>query len=226
MPNLDPDIRQHLSIEPIRDAETFFLTSPIRWIDAGESGEDGEMTALSVGTLDGDRRKERVAVLHALATRVATHSSNFRSQRTETPTLPSRPATSNGQPAPQNAPVPNGQAAPQNGSVSKGQAAPQSGAAFLGQAPPQSHPIPNGHITPQSRPTSIQPAPNTDLSAASLHDQPVPGSGPLQHPLANGGPPISKPQNISMPPPPTDMERTKTDFYTPPSDPSELKYLQ
>lgn len=170
------------------------------------------MTALSVGTLNGKQRKERVAVLHALATRVATHSSNFQSQRTETTTPSSRQDTSNGQ------------LAPQNGSVS-GQAALQGGAAFVGQAPFQSNPTTNGHINPQSRPTNIQPAPAVDLSAASLHDQPMPRSGPLQHPLTNGGPSGSKPQNISMPPPPIDLERQKTDFFTPPSDPSDLKQL-
>lgn len=202
MPNLDPNIRQHLSIESTKDAETLFLASPIRWIDEGESGEDGEMTALSVGTLDGKQHKERVAVLHALATRVATHSSNFQSQRTETTTLPTRPATANSQ------------------------SAQQGGAAFTGQAPSQNHIVPNGHVTPQSRPTSIQPAPATDLGTASLHDQPIPDSGPLQHPLTNGGPPERKPQNIDLPPPPTDIERTKTDFFTPPSDPSEIKQLR
>lgn len=214
MPNLDPNIRQHLSIESTKDAETLFLASPIRWIDEAESGEDGEMTALSVGTLDKKQHKERVAVLHALATRVATHSSNFQSQRTETTTLPSRPATANSQSATKSGPVPNGHIAPQGG------------AAFMGQAPSQSHTVPNGHVNSGSRPSSIQPAPTTDLSTASLHDQPIPDTGPLQHPLTNGGPPERKPHNIGLPPPPTDIERTKTDFFTPPSDPSEMKQLR
>lgn len=201
-------------MEQTRDAETLFVASPIRWVDEGESGEDGEMTALSVGTLDGKQRQERVAVLHSLATRVATHSSNFQSKRTETITLPSRPATSTSQ------------SASQGGPVSNGHAAPQGGAAFVGQASPQGQPITNGHVTTQSQPTSIQSTPATDFSKASLHDQPIPTNGPLEQPLANGGPPESKPVNISLPPPPTDMERTKTDFFTPPSDPLEAKQLQ
>lgn len=174
------------------------LASPIRWIDAEEDGEDGELTALSVGTLNGKQRKERVAVLHALATRVATHSSNFQSQRTETTTLPSSAATSNSH-------LP-----PQRGPLSNGHGAPQAGAAFTNQAQSQNQPVSNGHATlPNSQPTSIQPAPATDLSTASLHDPPR----------------QSKPQIINMPPPPINMERTKTDFFTPPSDPSELKQL-
>ena len=176
-----------MSIESKGDAETFLVASPIRWVN---EGEDGEMTALSVGNLGGKQRKERVAVLHSLATRVATNSSNLQSQRTETTTIPIRSATS------------------------------------TSQAAAQGQPISNGTITPQSRPTSIQPAPATDLSKAPLHDQQTSSSGPLLQPLVNGGPPESKPQNVTMPPPPTDMERSKTDFFTPPSDPLEAKQLQ
>ena len=194
-------MRQYMTIETTIDAQTLLVASPIRWIHAGDDGEDGEMTALSVGTLDGKQRKEPVAVLHGLATRVATHSSISQSQRTETTTLPSRPAASKGQIALQTD-VPNG------------------------HAPPPSDPVPNGHITPESRPTSMPPAPATDLGTASLRDQPMPGSGVLQQPLANGGPPESKPQTIDMPPPPSDLERQKTDFFTPPSDPAELKQIQ
>lgn len=85
-----------------------------------------------------------------------------------------------------------------------------------------SRPASKGQTTPSSRPTSIQPAPTTNLGTASLHDQPVAAGGALQHPLSNGGPP----EKISMPPPPTQMDRTETDFFTPPSDPSEIKTLQ
>ena len=197
LPNLDPDIRKHMTIEPTGDAETFFIASPIRWIDAGEGGKDGDMTALSVGNLNGKQRKEPVAVLH-LGTDVGTQSKNFQSQRTETTTLPSRPATSNDQSVLQNGLVPNGYVAP------------QTGAAIMGQVPSQSQPVSNGHLTPTSQPTS---------------EQLVPGNDPIQHPVANGGPPESKPQNLSMPPPPTDMEGMKAGFFTPPSDPSEVKQL-
>ena len=200
-----------MSIESTGNAPTFLVASPIRWVN---EGEEGEMTALSVGVLDGKQRKERVAVLHAEATRVATQSTNFQSQRTETVALPIRPAASNSQPA------------SLDGIVNNGHAAPQVGAAIVGQAPSQGQPVSNGHLTPQSQPTSIQPAPATELSKASPQDPLVPSSAPLQQPLANGGPPENKPQNLSMPAPPTDLERTKTDFFTPPSDPSEAKQLQ
>ena len=217
LPNLDPKIRQHLSIEPTENAESLFVASPIRWVNEDESGLDGEMTALSVGTVDGKQRKERVAVLHALATRVATHSNNFQSQRTETTTLPSRPAAAKSQTAletPQSVSVSNGHPAP-----------PAAGTASISQeVPPHTQPVSNGHATSQSQPTNIQPAPATNLPAASTHEHPTPASAPLQQ--TNGAPPESKPQDITMPPPPTDLERTKTDFFTPPSDPLEAKRLQ
>lgn len=207
MPNLDPDISQHLSMEPTGDAETFFIASPMRWVDADESGKDDEMTALSVGTLDGEQRKERVAVLHTLSTRVAADA--------------------------------NGQAVPPSGPITNGEAAPPNGTAFEGQAPSESHPVSYGHISPQSQPTITHVAP-----ATSPDDQPKAGSGPLQHPLTNGGlanggltngastngastnssPPESKPQPTTMPPPVQNTtELTKTDFFTPPSDAVEVK---
>ncbi len=185
MPVLDQQVRDCLSIAAGPDTEKLFLSAPVRWIDAGE---DGEMTALGVGSIDGKQRKEPVAILHSLAVRVATSSSRHtQSQGIETIGAPaSRPPTNH-----------NRTALP-------------------------SRPASKGEATPSSRPTSIQPAPNTNLSMASLHDQPVPAGGPLQHPLQNGGPP----ERISMPPPPAQMERTKTDFFTPPSDASELKTLE
>ncbi|KAL9066009.1 MAG: hypothetical protein Q9161_007860 [Pseudevernia consocians] len=185
MPVLDQQVRDCLSISGGPDTERLFLSAPVRWIDAGE---DGEMTALGVGSIDGKQRKETVATLHSLAVRVATSSSRHtQSQGVETIGAPaSRPPTHHNQTA-----LP-------------------------------SRPASKGQATPSSRPTSIQPAPNTNLSTTSLHDQPVPTTGALQHDLQNGGPP----EKISMPPPPTQMERTETDFFTPPSDPSQIKTLQ
>ena len=69
MPNLDPDLRDCITISPGADTERYFLTAPVRWIDAGE---DGEMKAVGVGKIDGQQRQEHVATLHSLATRVAT----------------------------------------------------------------------------------------------------------------------------------------------------------
>ena len=192
MPNLDSEIRQHLSIGSTKDAETFFIASPMRWVDAA-SGKDDEMIALSVGSLDGRQRKEQIAVLHTLTRGVATDSN-------DQAVAPSRP-------------------------VSNDEAAPQNGTAFEGQTPSPSQPVSNGHITPESRPTNPQLAP-----AMSPHDQSETGNEPVQHKLANGGltnggSPESKLPNVIMPPAQNTMELTNMDFYTPPSDPVEVKQL-
>lgn len=185
LPVLDQQVRDCLSISAGSDTERLFLTAPVRWIDAGD---DDEMTALGVGSVDGKQRKETVATLHSLAVRVATSSSKHtQTQGNETVGAPaSRPPT------------------------------------HYNQTNLPSRPASKGQATPTSRPASIQPAPNMNLSSASLHDQPVPAGGALQHPLQNGGPP----DKISMPPPSNQIERTKTDFFTPPSDPSEMKILE
>lgn len=72
LPVLDQQVRDCLSVAPGTDAERLFLTAPVRWID---TGDDDEMIALGVGSIDGKQRKETVATLHSLAVRVATSSS-------------------------------------------------------------------------------------------------------------------------------------------------------
>ncbi|KAI4209131.1 MAG: hypothetical protein LQ351_007912 [Letrouitia transgressa] len=72
MPSIDPAIRNCLSLKSPK-LEELFLTGPTRWVD----GDDGEMTALSVGSVDGQEHKEEVAVLHSWVTRVATGASAF-----------------------------------------------------------------------------------------------------------------------------------------------------
>lgn len=72
LPVLDQQVRDCLSIAPGSDAERLFLTAPVRWTD---TGDDDEMIALGVGSIDGKQRKETVATLHSLAVRVATSSS-------------------------------------------------------------------------------------------------------------------------------------------------------
>lgn len=185
---LDPQIRQCLTIAPGPNTEALFLTAPVRWIEAGE---DGEMTALGVGSLDGKQRKEPVATLHSLATRVATHSSGLQRQRTQDSLPNSGPTTAQSQPVSQKQPAIASQPLSQDTSIIS-------------------------HLPP-----SLQPASNIDSTEASDHGQPSLADKPFQHPLASGGPP----ERISIPPPPVQIERTKTEFVTPPTDPSEIKTL-
>ena len=193
LPVLDPQIKQCLTIAPGPDAEKLFLTTPVHWIDAGE---DGEMKALGVGSLDGKQRIEPLATLHSLATRVATHSSNIQNQRLQHSVSSSRPTTSSSQAVSQKQP-------------------------FIAVQP-----LPPSTAATPSLPVSIQPAPAVDTVVAtfqnvSVQNQTQPISEPLRHPLANGKPL----GNINIPPPPVKIERTKTEYVTPPSDPSEIKTL-
>ena len=193
MPILDAQIRQCLTIAPGSDAEKLFLTAPVRWVDAGE---DGEMTALGVGSLDGKQRQEPIATLHSLATRIATHSSYVQSQRSKNSLPNSRPATANSQAV--------SQKQPHTENISQSQTT-----AVTSNIPPSIQP-----------PSDIDTA-TTSLQNTSLQSQPPPANETLKHPLANGAPP----GGISIPPPPVQIERQKTEYVTPPSDPSEIKTL-
>lgn len=190
LPLLDPQVKQCLTLVPGSDTEKLFLTAPVRWIDAGE---DGEMTALGVGSLDGKQRKELVATLHSLATRIATHSSHVQSLRMQNSMPNSRPVS---QAVSQKQPLTESLSDPQNIAVTS-------------------------NIAASTQPHSGLDSATTSLQNASLQSQAPPLSEPLQHPLANGGPP----KGISIPPPPVQIERTKTEYVTPPSDPSEIKTL-
>ncbi|KAL8760858.1 MAG: hypothetical protein Q9184_002968 [Pyrenodesmia sp. 2 TL-2023] len=72
MPSIDPQIRKCLDL-PNPKLEELFLTGPTRWVD----GSEGDMVALSVGSIDGKPHKEAVATMHSWAVRTATGSSNF-----------------------------------------------------------------------------------------------------------------------------------------------------
>ena len=221
MPLLDQQVRDCLSITGGSDIERLFLTAPVKWTDAGE---DDEMTALSVGSIDGKQRGEAVATLHSLAVRVATSSSRHtQSQEIETVGAPaSRPPTYQNQTTLPTRPI------------SIGPATPSSRPASIQPAPPANtnttslpdQLVPAGGVsqaTPSSRPASIQPAPPANPNTTSLPEQLVPAAGVPQT-LHNGGPPDKI--NLPPPPPPAEMERTKTDFFTPPSDPSDIKTLE
>lgn len=149
------------------------------------------MTALGVGSMDGQPRKEHVATLHSLAVRIATNSSRHTaSSQTGTVGAPAdRPPTHHNQ-------------------------------TVLPDRSVSSRPVSKGTTPSEVQPSSIQPAPNVNIGTAPLYDQSVPANGSLQHPIQNGGPP----EKITMPP--VQIERMKTEYMTPPTDPSEIKTLQ
>ncbi len=168
LPVLDSQVRDCLSIMGGPNAERLFLTAPVRWMD---ETDEGEMTALGVGSVDGHQRKEPVATLHSLAVRIATNSSrNYpRSQGTETVGAPlSRPSTHHNQATTPLHPFSNGQATPS--SLSTTSSIQPASNMNLGTVPLHSqaippggvsqHPIQNGYLPPSinlpARPAQVE----------------------------------------------------------------------
>ena len=170
MPVLDPQVRACLDIKGGVEGEKSFLTAPTRWID---SGDDEEMTAVGVGSIDGKERKEAVAVLHSMAVRVVSHAKSMVNS--------SRPATA--------------------GSTT---------AASLTKLS-----LINPPVTTLPGNTQPSPLPNVDIGKSAE------GNGAV----SNGVPPEKLAMPLPPPPPPMEMQRTKTEYVTPPSDPSEIKQL-
>ena len=222
MPSMDPDLRKCLEIKDPR-LEELFLTGPTRWVDS----EEGDMVALSVGSIDGKPHKEAVATLSPLAVRTATGSSMFQSQRSH----PNFSATQlSSQPTSQPT------SAPQSRPQSKGAAMPP----MQMQAPPP-NPVQPGlqqplkppqMQAPQQMPPPVgqpQPVPQVALAPGSesilpngsvVKSQPASFDG--SNDQQNGG--AAPPKNISMPPP--QLERAATQYLTPATEPSELKNFQ
>ena len=184
--------------------------------------------ALGVGSIDGQERKERMAVLHSLALQTLTRSSTHQSH------LPLyRPDTAQTQSQPLQADIIKSMDRNSTPSSSR----------------PESREHPPVNIAPQqqsSQPAPVQQAPPLDASrphaeipsthvpirpSASLAERVQPGFNeshrepaktltsevPDGAPVANG-----KPKNVQMPERPVRLERNETVYMTPASDPSEI----
>ena len=229
LPSLDPDIRKCLEMKDPK-LEELFLTGPTRWVDTDE----GEMVALSVGSIDGNPHKEAVATMSSLAVRTATNSSMFQSQRSHpnfsTTQLASQPA-SQATSAPQSRPQSKGTAMTQTQMQSPASNTAQADFQQPLQAPPmqpsqqvpssmdssrQQMPIPMGPPQAAVAPESESTLPNGSI----MKSQPASFDGPNDTPNGNVGPPKS----ITVPPP--QLQRAETQYMTPATEPSELKDFQ
>ncbi|KAL9599892.1 MAG: hypothetical protein Q9219_003525 [cf. Caloplaca sp. 3 TL-2023] len=219
MPSIDPEIRKCLDLSNPK-LEELFLTGPTRWVD----GSEGDMVALSVGSIDGKPHKEAVATMHSWAVRTATGSSNFQRmhqdyfQRMDSNTTV--PTQAQIQPSALRHAQQTTEAAPI--------------AANLQQLPPP--PPPQIPQTQQTSPpcvalTSMQaqhephptmnPESESTLSNGSiLKSQPASLDGQTEKLSLGDGPPKS----IVMPPP--QIQRMETQYMTPATEPSELKNFQ
>lgn len=175
MPSIDPDLRKCLEIKDAK-LEELFLTGPTRWVDS----EEGEMIALSVGSIDGKPHKEAVATMSSLAVRTATGSSMFQSQR-------SHPNFSATQLVSQPASQPT--SAPQSRPQSKGMA--------MAQTQMQPHPPYTGQQDSQqlSQASQVQPPPPNAVQPGFQPPSQAPQLQPQQMPAPMG------PSQQQMPPP-------------------------
>ncbi|KAI4183347.1 MAG: hypothetical protein LQ346_006360 [Caloplaca aetnensis] len=142
MPSIDPEIRKCLDL-PNPKLEELFVTGPTRWVD----GSEGDMVALSVGSIDGKPHKEAVATMHSWAVRTATGSSNFQRMHSDY----FQPMDSNLSPNPSSyQPSSASQSRPQSIGDAKNLVKPQ-------PAPPQQ--VPSGTEAQDLAPSLVQPPP-------------------------------------------------------------------
>lgn len=240
MPSIDPEIRKCLDMKDPK-LEELFLTGPTRWVD----NEEGEMIALSVGSVDGKPHKEAVATMHSWAVRTATGSHTFQSQRTQPDYSASQPVS---QPtsAPQSRPQSIGQTMSQMPIQPPPAQQPQPTvqtqpvAPIMPQQPPQIEPSqqmpppfapPPSAQTPFQTQTQTQSQPKTHAIIAPESEFILPNGSTVksepafldgQNERLNGG--AAPPKGIALPPP--QLQRTETQYMTPATEPSELKNFQ
>lgn len=212
MPSLDPEIRRCLEF-PNPELEELFVTGPTRWVDSAE----GDMVALSVGSIDGKSHKEAVATMHSWAVRTATGSSNFQrmhsdyfqSMDADYPTNPSsyqpssasqsRPqskgdAQDQAQMQPPPPPPPQTPLGTQSQDLASSVEQPQAPSAV--ENPPLAPDIfPTGSSQPQVQPTQQMPPPPIPSSTTQTQSRSAMGVG-SERAFSNGS--IVKTQSVSL----------------------------
>ena len=225
LPLMDSQVKAALDL---RGSEEMFLTAPVRWMD----DENGEMMALGVGSVDGHERKERMATLHSLALQTLTRSSthqgpipqyNLTAQTQSQPTQPSIVSTvQRNEQAGQADSRPQSQHRQQvNNVATQDYQAPQPslpGPPLIGGAKVNGAP----GLSRQPQKEAIQPKPSAPLNERlnpgfnESHSDPA---KTLTSSTSDGKPTsIQLPTRNGAPP----LDRMKTEYVTPPSDPSEI----
>ena len=222
LPVLDPAVLRVLTLSSPDQASAapMFFAAPVRWVD----GEDGDLIALGVGSIDGEPRREKLATLHSHVVQNAFPGISRQNTRNVIEPVASR--ESSGRLAPATGPpssaaggfVPSTMPAPSAGSI------PPTG-------PAPSHPVPPGPSAAQPLPAagppavpSFQPPPvsEANLPATSQPRAMQASPMPLTNGIGNAGPgPISLPPQAL----PSQLQRSGTEYFTPAVDTSELKRL-
>ncbi|KAL8725044.1 MAG: hypothetical protein Q9181_006561 [Wetmoreana brouardii] len=244
MPSIDPEISRCLELKDPK-LEELFLTGPTRWVD----NEEGDLIALSVGSIDGKPHKEAVATMHSWAVRTATGSRTFQSQRTQQGFNASQPASQptsapHSRPQSRHHAVPPTTVDPSPPQQVQPAVQPQPVAAGMYQQPPP----PGMQPPPQVQPSQQMPPPSVPPPVFQSHAQVqasayahapvapesesvvpigsavkiVPALVDGQNELRNGG--VAPPKMIAIPAP--QLQRAETQYMTPATEPSELKHFQ
>ncbi|KAL8966058.1 MAG: hypothetical protein Q9183_003537 [Haloplaca sp. 2 TL-2023] len=226
MPSIDPEIRKCMDLKNPK-LEELLLTGPTRWID----NEEGEMTALSVGSIDGNPHKEAIAIMHSWAVMTATNSRTFSTQRVPTLSSSMQPGSKAS-----SRPQSEGEALPstriQPSPLQQVQAVPSSQASI----PTTSQP-PSNQMQPHQnmRPSVDNPAltelraesqPSTNATIAPESESVLPnGSTMKSEPVLPNGQngEALPPKTIEMPP--AQLQRAETQYMTPATEPSEMKHF-
>ncbi|KAL8828668.1 MAG: hypothetical protein Q9170_006499 [Blastenia crenularia] len=233
MPSIDPEIRKCLDLKNPK-LEGLFLTGPTRWVD----GSEGDMVALSVGSIGGKPHKEAVATMHSWAVRTATGSSNF--QRLHSDYFQKMDSNSGSSPLTYEATAAT-QSRPQSRGDAKPQASMKPPPPPQAQQPPEAPPpapsieqfkAPQPQIQTQQMPPPSAPSmptqsqfPNAIIpesqstlpNGSTIKSEPASLDGSTD--LQNGG--AAPPKSIAMPAP--ELHRMETQYMTPATEPSELQ---
>lgn len=193
LPVLDAPILNVLTLSSPADrsAAPMFLAAPVRWVD----GENGDLQALGVGSVDGKPRREIVATLHAHAAQNAFPGMSRQNTRSMI-----EPSVSRSTPGPV---VP-----------------PAVRPAPAGDQPVPAATSPASAIAPAA-PVPVESGPVREHGAGATSPA-LPGSGAPSAVMGEILPgPLPPPKQASAPP----VQRLGTDYYTPPIDASEQKRL-
>ncbi|KAL8995638.1 MAG: hypothetical protein Q9188_006761 [Gyalolechia gomerana] len=235
MPSMDPEIRKCLDLKNPK-LEELFLTGPTRWVD----GSEGDMVALSVGSIDGQPHKEAVATMHSWAVRTATGSSNFQRmhadyfQRMDSNNDAASPLAYQQSAATSSRPQSRGDARPQAPMQPPPPRQAQRATEIQPSASSIQQPPPPQLLNQQPQqttvpPTAVQPhllngvipeSKSTLPNGSILKSEPAGLDGQIG--MQNDG--ASAPKSIVMPPP--GLQRMETQYMTPATEPSELKHFQ
>lgn len=201
MPVLDPAVKNVLDLAS-PELEQLFLTAPVKWID----DVDGDMTAVGVGSVDGQERREKIATLHSFAKLALSRSNRPRYERTPTDFRPQSSLAS--QSTLQTVPVSQPSSTQQNTLLPPSMTVPQGEPITqfhqVSEPAAEAWPVPRAQLI-----TQVQPEERNGVLLA--------GSVPSTQPESNG----VAPGSIAMPPP--KFERTKTEFVTPAEEPSQIQ---